>query len=80
MDDLNKDTSVKTENKFFEDAEKVVNRLLKQYDSLLELSKKHKVNDEDVNYMFNEIKKYHENVKKEFKSSDKDDGFSFKRK
>lgn len=79
MEDLNKNSENKTEDKFFTDAEKIVNRILKQYDSLLELSKKHTVEDADVDYMFNEIKKYHDNTKKEFKSSDKGEGFTFKR-
>lgn len=88
MEDANKlnqvhnkpnEAPMKTEEAFFDEAEKVVNRLLKQYDSLLELSKKHHAEDKDINYMFNAIKKYHDATKKTYKDSDKDNGFSFKK-
>jgi hypothetical protein len=92
MDDTNKTNEVpnnerelqakvqtKTEDAFFEEAEKVVNRLLKQYDTLLEVSKKYHAEDKDINYMFNAIKKHHDLTKKAFKDSDKDNGFTFKK-
>jgi len=81
--DLNKPKSdtakIKTDEAFFEEAVKIVNRLMKQYDALLELSKKHHVANKDIDYMFSEIKKYNDSTKKAFKESDKDSGFTFKK-
>ena len=56
-----------TDEKFLVEAEKVVNRIIQQYDKLLELSKKHHVEDKDANFMFNELKKVHDSTKKTFK-------------
>lgn len=67
-----------TDEKFLEDAEKVVNRIIQQYDKLLELSKKYHVEDKEANFMFNELKKVHDSTKKAFKEVDKTSGFSFK--
>tara|TARA_Y100000588_G_scaffold310178_1_gene335579 strand:+ start:27922 stop:28212 length:291 start_codon:yes stop_codon:yes gene_type:complete len=67
-----------TDEKFLTEAEKVVNRIIQQYDKLLELSKKHHVEDKDANFMFNELKKVHDSTKKTFKEVDKTSGFSFK--
>ena len=67
-----------TDEKFLVEAEKVVNRIIQQYDKLLELSKKHHVEDKDANFMFNELKKVHDSTKKTFKEVDKTSGFSFK--
>jgi DNA-binding ferritin-like protein len=68
-----------TEEKFLIEAEKVVNRIVQQYEKLLELSKKHNIEEKDSNFMFNELKKVHDNTKKSFKDVDKTSGFSFKR-
>lgn len=67
-----------TDEKFLTEAEKVVNRIIQQYDKLLELSKKYHVEDKDANFMFNELKKVHDSTKKTFKEVDKTSGFSFK--
>lgn len=67
-----------TDEKFLIEAEKVVNRIIQQYDKLLDLSKKHHVEDKDANFMFNELKKVHDSTKKSFKEVDKTSGFSFK--
>lgn len=69
----------KTDDAFFEEAEKIVNKLLKNYDALLELPKKYYADNKDVDYMFNAIKKHHDSTKKSFKESDKDNGFTFKK-
>lgn len=67
-----------TEEKFLTEAEKVVNRIIQQYEKLLELSKKYNVEEKDSNFMFNELKKVHDTTKKSFKDVDKGSGFSFK--
>ena len=67
-----------TDEKFLLEAEKVANRIIQQYEKLLELSKKHNVEDKDANFMFNELKKVHDTTKKSFKEVDKSSGFSFK--
>lgn len=64
---------------FFIEAEKTVNRLIKQYEQLVEICNKHKVINDDINYMFAEIKKQHESSKRSCKFSDKGVGFSFKK-
>lgn len=67
-----------TDPKFLSEAEKVVNRIIQQYEKLLDLSKKHHVEEKDANFMFNELKKVHDSTKKTFKEVDKTSGFSFK--
>lgn len=72
------DKNKSTDPKFLSEAEKVVNRIIQQYEKLLELSKKHHVEEKDANFMFNELKKVHDSTKKTFKEVDKTSGFSFK--
>jgi hypothetical protein len=68
------------EDKFQKDAEKTVNRLIKDFNSLSELSIKHKgaYTDEHIDQIFKAIRKKVENTRKSFKMQDDDeDNFTF---
>ncbi len=68
------------EEKFQKDAEKTVNRLIKDFNSLSELSIKHKgaYTDEHIEQIFKAIRKKLENTRKSFRMQDEDDdSFTF---
>lgn len=68
------------EEKFQKDAEKTVNRLIKDFNSLSELSIKHKgaYTEEHIEQIFKAIRKKLENTRKSFRMQDEDDdSFTF---
>ena len=73
-------SSTPKEDRFFSDAEKQVNKIMKELTTLSELSIKHKgaYSEEHIEQIFRALRKKIENARKSFKVQDEDeDDFKF---